>query len=58
MPVRVPLAGLRDDARYCVHDGAGVECGVLAGHELTGAGVPVPFALAPDCDVVVLDRLP
>jgi alpha-galactosidase len=58
VPVRVPLAGLRVDARYCVHDGAGVECGVLAGHELTGAGVPVPFALAPDCDVVVLDRLP
>lgn len=59
VPVRLPLAGLRDDARYRVHAGGGaVGCGVLAGHELTGAGVPVPYALAPDCDVVVLDRLP
>jgi alpha-galactosidase len=58
VPVRLPLAGLRDDTRYRVHAGAGaVECGVLAGDELAGAGVPVPFALAPDCDVVVLDRL-
>jgi alpha-galactosidase len=58
-PVRLPLAGLGNDARYLVHAGAGaVAYGVLAGHELTGAGVPVPFALAPDCDVVVLDRLP
>jgi alpha-galactosidase len=59
VPVRLPLAGLRDDARYRVHAGAGVvECGVLAGHELTGDGVPVPFAVAPDCDVIALDRLP
>jgi hypothetical protein len=59
VPVRLPLAGLHDEARYRVHAGGGtVEFGVLAGHELTGAGVPVPFAPAPDCDVVVLDRLP
>ncbi|WP_433559066.1 alpha-galactosidase [Pseudonocardia xinjiangensis] len=56
-PVRVPIAGLDDDARYRVRAGGGaVECGVLAGHDLAGAGVPVPFALAPDCDVIVLDR--
>ena len=50
--VRVPLAGLVPEARYRVGDD------VFGGAELGSAGVPVPFALAADCDVVVLDRLP
>jgi alpha-galactosidase len=58
-PVSVPLAGLGAEARYAVRAGGGmVECRAQTGDDLTGAGVPVPFALAPDCDVVVLDRLP
>jgi alpha-galactosidase len=44
-PARVPLAGLPPGARY-------------GGGTLVGGVVEVPFRLAPDCDVVVLDRLP
>ena len=54
-PVRVPLAGLDPAARYRVPGRIPSE--VLDGGELSGAGVPVPFALAADCDVVVLDRV-
>jgi alpha-galactosidase len=50
--VRIPLAGLDPDARYRAAERE------FGGAELGGAGVPVPFALAPDCDVLVLDRLP
>jgi alpha-galactosidase len=51
-PVRVPLAGLDPAARYRVHGD------VVDGRALSTAGVPVPFTLAVDCDVVVLDRVP
>ncbi|WP_232666323.1 alpha-galactosidase [Pseudonocardia sp. TRM90224] len=50
-PVRVRLAGLEPGAQYRF----GEE--VLHGAALRVGGLTVPFALAPDCDVVVLDRL-
>ncbi|MFN0280744.1 MAG: alpha-galactosidase [Kineosporiaceae bacterium] len=50
--LRVPVTGLDPRARYRLgHDGS-----VLSGRELA-TGVVVPFALAPDADVVVLDRV-
>jgi alpha-galactosidase len=51
-PVRVPLAGLEPGARYEVNGD------VVGGRELADDGVLVPFALAADCDVVVLERIP
>lgn len=50
-PTQVPLAGLEPGGSYRVHGQ------VVNGGALMVGGVPVPFALAPDCDVVVLDRV-
>jgi alpha-galactosidase len=47
----VPIPGLDPAARYRRDDGT-----VLTGRDLA-IGVPVPFTLAADADVVVLDRI-
>ncbi|MGI5130683.1 alpha-galactosidase [Pseudonocardia sp. CA-107938] len=51
--VRLRLAGLQPGATYRLHDGR-----TVTGATLAVSGLDVPFALAPDCDVVVVDRVP
>ena len=47
------LTGLEPGATYCTDGGT-----VASGATLAVSGLAVPFALAPDCDIVVVDRVP
>lgn len=51
--VRIHLADLQPSHRYRVR-GSDI---VLSGSEASERGVPVPFSIAPDCDVLVLERI-
>ncbi|TQM44261.1 alpha-galactosidase [Pseudonocardia cypriaca] len=62
-PLRVPLApgprvGHPGTAGPALQHGDGRRFRVLGSGELVGGEVVVPFRLAPDCDVVILDRVP
>jgi hypothetical protein len=50
---QVRLTGLEPGATYRIDGGA-----VASGATLAVSGLSVPFALAPDCDIVVVDRAP
>jgi alpha-galactosidase len=62
-PFRVPLAPARrvvhpGTASPALQHGGGRRFRVLGSGELVEGEVVVPFRLAPDCDVVILDRVP